>query len=143
MDRYPSNQFIARIQMTRNIMFTLTLKPTMKTKTTQDSYGKNDVQPDTAIEAESEEVSAHRYKEGKTSVRIFKKEEEDDTTMHETFQYEVHDDSSLWNFRFIHFHFGGLKMLHTEDMVKGLSLIEKPKRICEGCIFGKKHRELF
>jgi hypothetical protein len=28
-------------------------------------------------------------------------------------------------------------------MVKGLPLIEKPERICEGCIFGKKHRESF
>ena len=28
-------------------------------------------------------------------------------------------------------------------MVRGLPLIEKPKRICEGCIFGKQHRETF
>jgi hypothetical protein len=28
-------------------------------------------------------------------------------------------------------------------MVKCFPLIEKPKRICEGCIFGKQHRELF
>jgi hypothetical protein len=39
--------------------------------------------------------------------------------------------------------FGGLKLLHTKDMVKGLSLIEKPERICEGCIFGKQHGESF
>jgi hypothetical protein len=32
-------------------------------------------------------------------------------------------------------------LLHTEDMVKGFPLIEKPERICEGHIFGKKHRE--
>jgi hypothetical protein len=34
-------------------------------------------------------------------------------------------------------------MLHTKDMVKGLPLIEKPERICEGCIFCKKHKESF
>jgi hypothetical protein len=28
-------------------------------------------------------------------------------------------------------------------MVKCFPLIEKPKRICEGCIFGKQHRESF
>ena len=28
-------------------------------------------------------------------------------------------------------------------MVKGFPLIEKPKRVCEGCIFGKQHRETF
>ena len=28
-------------------------------------------------------------------------------------------------------------------MVKGLPLIEKPERICEGCIFGKQHIESF
>jgi hypothetical protein len=28
-------------------------------------------------------------------------------------------------------------------MVKGFPLIEKPERICEGCIFGKQHRESF
>jgi hypothetical protein len=28
-------------------------------------------------------------------------------------------------------------------MVKGFPLIEKTERICEGCIFGKKHRESF
>jgi len=28
-------------------------------------------------------------------------------------------------------------------MVKGFPLIEKTERICEGCIFGKQHRESF
>jgi transposase InsO family protein len=34
-------------------------------------------------------------------------------------------------------------LLHTKDMVKGLPLVDKPERICEGCIFGKQHRESF
>ena len=39
--------------------------------------------------------------------------------------------------------FGGLKLLHTMNMVKGFPLIDKPERACEGCIFGKQHRETF
>jgi len=42
-----------------------------------------------------------------------------------------------------HLKFGGMTLLHTKDMVKGLPLIKKPEIICEGCIFGKKHRESF
>jgi hypothetical protein len=75
-------------------------------------------------------------------VRSIKKGE-NGAEMKATFQSEIHDDSWLWNFRFGHLNFGGLKLLHTKDMVKGLPLIEKPERICEGCIFGKQHRESF
>ena len=63
--------------------------------------------------------------------------------MQETFQYEVHDDSWIWYFIFGHVKFGGMKLLHTKDMVKGFPLIEKTERICEGCSFGKQHRESF
>ena len=55
----------------------------------------------------------------------------------------MQDESWLWHFRFGHLNFGGLKLLHTKNMVKGLPLIDKPERVCEGCIFGKKHRETF
>ena len=49
----------------------------------------------------------------------------------------------MWHFRFGHLNFGGLKLLHTKNMVKGLPLIDKPKSFCEGYIFGKKHRDNF
>jgi hypothetical protein len=71
------------------------------------------------------------------------KKRENGTKMKATFKSEIQDDSWLWNFIFGHLNFGGLKLLHTKDMVKCLSLIEKPERICEGCIFGKQHRESF
>ena len=29
------------------------------------------------------------------------------------------------------------------NMVRGSSLINKPERVCEECIFGKQHREMF
>jgi len=54
MDRYPSNQLIARIQMTSNIMFTLTLKPTMKRQTMQGFYEEKYVHSDTAFKEKSE-----------------------------------------------------------------------------------------
>jgi hypothetical protein len=137
MDKCPSNQLIAKIQMTSNRMFPLKLKPTKKKNTTLVVGKEKDVQLDIAFTTESahssnEENSAHITKKGENGIE-----------MKETFQSDVHDDSWLWNFRFGHLNFGGLKLLHTKDMVKGLPLIEKPKRICEGCIFGKHHRESF
>jgi hypothetical protein len=143
LDRYPSNQLITRIQMTSNRMFPLTLKPTMKRKTTQVVYEEKYVHSDTAFKEESEEVSVCCSKEEKGSAHSSKKEEDSGTELQETFQSEVQDDSWLWHFRFGHLNFGGLKLLHTKDMVKGFPLIEKPERICEGCIFGKQHRESF
>jgi hypothetical protein len=47
--------------------------------------------------------------------------------MKEAFQSEIQDDSWLWNFKFGHLNFGGIKMLHTKDMVKGFPLIENQK----------------
>ena len=35
------------------------------------------------------------------------------------------------------------ELLHTKNMVKGFPLIDKPERVCEGCIFGKQHSETF
>ena len=39
--------------------------------------------------------------------------------------------------------FGGLNLLHTKNMVKGFPLVDKPKRVCEGCIFCKQHSKAF
>ena len=47
------------------------------------------------------------------------------------------------HFIFGHLNFGGVKLLHTKNMVKGLPLINKTNRVCEGFIFGKQHRETF
>ena len=61
----------------------------------------------------------------------------------EVFQEQVKDVNWLWHLRFGHLNFGGLNLLHRKGMVKGLSLIEKPNSLCEGCILGKQHRERF
>ena len=36
-----------------------------------------------------------------------------------------------------------MKLLHMNNKVKGFPLIDKEERFCEGCIFGKHHRENF
>ena len=59
------------------------------------------------------------------------------------YQLDIISYRKINNFRFGHLNFGGLKLLHTKDKIKGFPLIEKIERICEGCIFGKKHRESF
>eukprot|EP00253_Pinus_taeda_P002334 PITA_02334 len=61
----------------------------------------------------------------------------------ELFQEQVKDENWLWHLRFGHLNFGGLNLLHRKRMVKGLSLIEKPDSLCEGCILGKQHKESF
>jgi hypothetical protein len=114
-------------------MFPLTLNPSMKRKATQAIYEEKYEHSNTIFKEESEEVSA----------RSFKKEEENGVKFRATFQSEEWDDSWLWNFRLGHLNFGGLKLLNTKDMVKGLPLIENLERICEGCIFGKQHKESF
>ena len=61
----------------------------------------------------------------------------------EAFQSVPKDENWLWHLRFGHLKFGGLNLLSRKGMVKGLPLIEKPDNLCEGCIFGKQHRESF
>ena len=71
------------------------------------------------------------------------KKENDSVDFQVAFQTKVQDDSWLWHFRFGHLNFGGLNLLHTKNMVKGFPLIDKPNRVCECFIFGKKHRKTF
>ena len=85
-----------------------------------------------AFKSEIKEVDKH-----------YNKEETDNAEIQAAFQSEFKDESWLWHFIFGHLIFGGLKLLHPKNMVKGLSLIEKPERICEGRIFVKQHREIF
>jgi hypothetical protein len=129
--------------MERKIMFPLTLKPSMTRKKTQVFYEIKGMHSNTAFKEESKEVSAYNSNEEKGIARSSKKNEYNGTELKTTFQSEVHDDSWLWNFRFGYLNFEGLKLLHTKNMMKGLPLIEKPERICEGCVFGNQHRESF
>jgi hypothetical protein len=137
MDRYPSNQHIARVYMRSNKMFPLTMKPAKKKNIVQDFGKEKYMQLDIAFIAGSVRSS----EEGKSSACNTKKEEDSSVEMHEAFQSKMKYDSWLWNFRFGHLNFGGLNVVHTKDMVKSFPLIEKKEITCEGCIFGKQHRE--
>ncbi|KAK3000462.1 hypothetical protein RJ639_021063 [Escallonia herrerae] len=53
------------------------------------------------------------------------------------------EDSWLWYRRFGHINFKNLKLLHKENMVQGLPTIEEKHEVCEGCAFGKHHRQPF
>jgi len=53
------------------------------------------------------------------------------------------DASWLWHLRFEHLNFGGLSLLSKEKMVRGLSYINHPDQIYEGCLLGKQFRTSF
>ncbi|KAB2617076.1 retrovirus-related Pol polyprotein from transposon TNT 1-94 [Pyrus ussuriensis x Pyrus communis] len=48
-----------------------------------------------------------------------------------------------WHMRLGHLHFGGLKQLRDKEMVHGLPQLADYNEVCEGCQFGKQHREEF
>ena len=72
-----------------------------------------------------------------------KNKEEIVAVTQEAFQSEPNDENWLWHLRFGHLNFGGLNLLNTKGMVRGLPLIEKLDSLCEGCILRKQHRECF
>ncbi|CAL2251278.1 unnamed protein product [Prunus armeniaca] len=49
----------------------------------------------------------------------------------------------IWHKRLGHLHFRGLKQLRDKDMVHGLPQLEEQNVVCEGCQFGKQHRDVF
>lgn len=53
---------------------------------------------------------------------------------------KIKDSSWLWNFRYGHLGFGGLKTLHQKNMVSGLPKIDIPSQVCEECVVSKQHR---
>eukprot|EP01018_Ginkgo_biloba_P003117 Gb_13352 [translate_table: standard] len=53
------------------------------------------------------------------------------------------NESILWHCRYGHLNYGGLVMLRKNEVVAGLPFIQGSKEICEGCIYGKQHRDCF
>ncbi|KAM1032295.1 hypothetical protein ACFX2I_035891 [Malus domestica] len=51
--------------------------------------------------------------------------------------------SLTWHRRLGHLNFGGIKQLKDKDMVHGLPYLDEYDRVCEGCQYGKQHRESF
>ena len=91
----------------------------------------------------NENTGAAFKAESEETVELLNKRENGSANLQAALQTEVKDESWLWNFKFGHLNFGGLKLLHTKNMVKVLPLIDILERVCEGCIFGKQHRETF
>ena len=119
---HPSNQLIEKVPMISNQLFPLRIIRYMK--------GKRNI--GAAFEEESKEEDTQ-----------CDKKEKDNTKIQEPFQKEVQDESWLCNFIFEHLNFCGMKLMHTKNMVKVFPFIDKLERVCEGCIFGKQHRENF
>ena len=104
-DTCPSDQLIAKVPMTSNRLFPLRIVPDMKVKTNTGA----------AFKAESKET-----------VESLDKKENGSANLQAAFQTEVPDESWLWHFRVGHLNFGGIKLLYTNNMVKGLPLIDRP-----------------
>ena len=52
------------------------------------------------------------------SRQALQQERKDNAEIEATFQSELQDESSLWDFRFAHLNFRGMELLHTKNMVK-------------------------
>jgi hypothetical protein len=107
--------------MTCNRMFPLTLKPTKKNNTTPFVDKRKSAQLEIALTIESarntnEENNVCSIKKGENGADVMEK-----------FQYEIQDDSWLFNFRFGNLNFGGLKLVHTKNMEKGFPLLKNQK----------------
>ncbi|TXG46863.1 hypothetical protein EZV62_026157 [Acer yangbiense] len=59
------------------------------------------------------------------------------------FSSVICDENWLWHIRFGHVNFGSLKQLASRKMVSRLPSINPPDRVCETCVLGKKHKDLF
>ncbi|KAB2605950.1 hypothetical protein D8674_005667 [Pyrus ussuriensis x Pyrus communis] len=55
----------------------------------------------------------------------------------------VTHSTETWHMRLRHLHFGGLKQLRDKEMVHGMPQLADYNGVCEGCQFGKQHREEF
>ena len=93
----PSNQLIEKVPMTSNCLFPLRII----------LYIKGNTNTGAPFKEESKEVDKH-----------FNKKENGKVDFQDAFQTKVQDESWLWHFRFGHLNFGGLKLLHTKNMVK-------------------------
>eukprot|EP00253_Pinus_taeda_P017123 PITA_17123 len=94
LDRSPSKQLIAKVQMTNNRMFHLNIRLNLKEEGAQAQLSMNS-QEDGRKEAVITQVN---------------------------YQAEVKDEKRLWHLRFGHLNFGGLNLLHRKGMVKSFPL---------------------
>ena len=56
------------------------------------------------------------------------------------FQTSEEGKTQLWQSRFAHLNFKGLRTLDSKKMVEGLPLLAVPMKVCTDCLAGKQHR---
>ncbi|XP_014522216.1 uncharacterized protein LOC106778746 [Vigna radiata var. radiata] len=56
---------------------------------------------------------------------------------------DLKEEAWLWHYRFSHLNFRSLSLLKSKNLVKGVPTIQKPDRVCEGCVVGKQTRTEF
>ena len=59
------------------------------------------------------------------------------------FKASLEDKNWLWHQRYGHLNFRSLNYLSNKNLVDGLPQIRGIDEICESCIFGKQHRDVF
>ncbi|KAI5332050.1 hypothetical protein L3X38_022178 [Prunus dulcis] len=62
---------------------------------------------------------------------------------HIALKASVSNSTWTWHKRLGHLHLKGLRQLKEKNMVHGLPFMEKVDGVCDGCQFGKQHREWF
>lgn len=97
MDKSPSKEMEAKVQMTSNRMFPLKITPYLK---------EGDAQVQVSMNSQEDEIKAA-------------------TITQVNFQAEDKDEKWLWHLIFGHLNFGGLKLLHRKVIVKVFPLTEK------------------
>ncbi|KAI5336045.1 hypothetical protein L3X38_026179 [Prunus dulcis] len=55
----------------------------------------------------------------------------------------VQEDPWIWHRRLGHLNFGSMKKMQQTQMVLGLLDFSEKEGVCEGCVYGKSHREPF
>ncbi|WVZ03895.1 hypothetical protein V8G54_024701 [Vigna mungo] len=55
----------------------------------------------------------------------------------------VEEKNWVWHYKFGHLNFKRLSLLNNKELIKGVPLINTPKKICEGCAIGKQARRKF
>jgi len=53
------------------------------------------------------------------------------------------DDAWRWHQRFGHIHFAALRKMGSEELVRGLSVIDQVQQVCDACLVGKQRRTPF
>jgi len=60
-----------------------------------------------------------------------------------SFNTITEDSTQLWNCRYGHLGFKGMKILEQQKMVNDMPPLKSPSKICKDCLAGKQQRDPF